>query len=89
VAKSNTRAARARNRSEKAETPDAQPSAPVGDTLLPELAAEIEAVMTAEASQARRHHRRETTRRPRHPATTRRGRARSRAEAGSAESARP
>ena len=49
--KANTRAGRARTRTQNAETPDAQPSAPDGDTLLPELVAEIAAVMTAEASQ--------------------------------------
>jgi type IV pilus assembly protein PilB len=56
VAKANTRAGRARNRTvnaenaENAENADAEPSAPAGDTLLPELVAEIAAVMTAEAA---------------------------------------
>ena len=50
MAKANTRAGRARTRTQNAETPDTQPSTPDGDTLLPELAAEVAAVMTAEAS---------------------------------------
>ena len=46
MAKANARAGRARTRTEK---PDARPSTSDGDTLLPFLAAEIEAVMTAES----------------------------------------
>ena len=51
MAKANTRAGRARTRTQNAENPDTQPSTPDGDTLLPDLAAEVAAVMTAEASQ--------------------------------------
>ena len=51
MAKANTRASRARNRTETVEAPDSGPSAADGDTLVPELAAEIAAVMTAESRQ--------------------------------------
>ena len=47
--KANARAGRARTRSEKADAPDPRPSASDGDTLLPSLAAEIAAVLTAES----------------------------------------